>query len=51
MSRSTRKTKTIAFRLTDEEYRQIEEAAAATGKTRTSGAGICHSRSRAAGVA
>jgi hypothetical protein len=32
MSQSTRKTKTIAFRLTDEEYRQIEEAAAATGE-------------------
>ena len=31
MSQSTRKTKTIAFRLTDEEYKQIEEAAAATG--------------------
>jgi hypothetical protein len=31
MSQSTKKTKTIAFRLTDEEYKQIEEAAAATG--------------------
>lgn len=32
MSQSTRKTKTIAFRLTDEEYKQIEEAAAASGE-------------------
>ena len=32
MSQSTRKTKTIAFRLTGEEYRQIEKVAAATGE-------------------
>ena len=28
----TKKTKTIAFRLTDDEYKQIEEAAVATGE-------------------
>jgi uncharacterized protein (DUF1778 family) len=32
MTRPTRKTKTIAFRVTDEEYKQIEDAAAATGE-------------------
>lgn len=32
MSQSARKTRTVAFRLTDEEYKQIEEAAAAAGE-------------------
>src|SRR5438067_2261290 len=32
MTQPTRKTRTIAFRVTDEEYKRIEDAAAATGE-------------------